>query len=114
MVSNIWGCSDTVTKLITIEPDFFVFVPNAFTPNNDGINDVFYPQLTFVSDDTFSFVIMDRWGNQVIEIIDPTKGWEGKKDNGETYPPGVYAYTIRYTNVSGKPDFVSGKIVLMK
>jgi gliding motility-associated-like protein len=91
-----------------------LYIPNAFTPNNDGINDVFYPQLTFVSDDTFSFIVFDRWGNKLIELIDPTKGWDGKMDNGETYAPGVYAYTIRYTNIGGKPDYVSGKIVLMK
>jgi gliding motility-associated-like protein len=91
-----------------------LYIPNAFTPNNDGTNDVFYPQLTFVSDDTFSFIVFDRWGNKLIELIDPTKGWDGKMDNGETYAPGVYAYTIRYTNISGKPDYVSGKIVLMK
>jgi hypothetical protein len=58
--------------------------------------------------------VFDRWGNKLIELIDPTKGWDGKMDNGETYAPGVYAYTIRYTNISGKPDYVSGKIVLIK
>lgn len=91
-----------------------LFVPNAFTPNNDGINDVFYPQLTFVDDANFLFSIYDRWGILITSFDNPSDGWDGKLDDGNPAPPGMYAYSIKYTNISGKPDNYSGRITLIK
>ncbi len=55
-----------------------VFVPNAFTPNNDGVNDIFKPMVDgkLVK---YRFAIYDRWGQVVMQTTDPDKGWNGKR-----------------------------------
>lgn len=70
------------------------FIPNVFTPNGDGINDQFRPQLrNGISD--FQLKIFDRWGTQVFESHDPSQHWEGTQ-SGVQAPEGVYYWMISY------------------
>jgi gliding motility-associated-like protein len=93
------GClgSDSVyVKLVSEEiPDFEIYVPNAFSPNGDGINDIFqikFPYSTFnLQHSTLS--IFNRWGEEIFQSEDITQGWDGKK-NGKDCPGGVYVYKI--------------------
>ncbi|MFN0201797.1 MAG: PKD domain-containing protein [Bacteroidia bacterium] len=73
-------------------PDGTVFSPTAFSPNGDGINDVFFMTTTFVKD--FSMVIFDRWGKKIFESNNPSQGWDGKI-NGKDAPEGVYTYRVK-------------------
>ena len=75
VVKNTWGCIDTVVKTITIEPDFNIFVPNAFTPNQDSNNEIFQPKGTGIV--KYNIAIFDRWGEQLFETTDFNKGWDG-------------------------------------
>ena len=58
VVQNKWGCKDTIVKPIIIGEDFSIFVPNAFTPNNDGINDTFQPKGHGIV--TYDMMVFDR------------------------------------------------------
>jgi gliding motility-associated-like protein len=94
------GCvgSDSVyVKLVSEEiPDFEIYVPNAFSPNGDGVNDVFGMKWDGLSIVDFRLSIFDRWGGQVFESSGIANGWDGKK-NGKDCPGGVYVYKIVFS-----------------
>ena len=90
------GC--TATSLVTVtvrtaqcdETD--VYIPNAFTPNNDGSNDILYVRSNFI--DEMEIIIYNRWGQEVFRSKDQTIGWDGTF-NGEPLPPDAYAFYLR-------------------
>lgn len=92
------GCTATDTIRLIIrtvvcdEPD--IFIPNAFSPNNDQRNDIFLVRSGFLTE--IHLRIYDRWGELVFESRDLNKGWDGRF-KGETVPPDVYVYTIEGT-----------------
>ena len=88
------GCSDTTQIEVGIRPDVlqFLFIPNVFTPNGDGVNDEF--TITADAEPCIDRVmIFDRWGRKVFETDQRTNFWDGKM-NGRTVPEGVYVYVI--------------------
>jgi gliding motility-associated-like protein len=99
------GClgSDSVYVKLTSEeiPDFDIYVPNAFSPNGDGVNDVFGMKWDGLSIVEFRFSIFDRWGGEVFSGEGISSGWDGKKA-GKECPGGVYVYKIVYS-VDGIP-----------
>ena len=85
------GCSDTSQQCIYVFENAFV-MPNAFTPNDDGRNDRFYPVFINSNNTAVSaFSIYDRWGQKLFD--DPSQGWDGKY-KGQSQPGGVYTYFI--------------------
>jgi gliding motility-associated-like protein len=106
MTSQV-GCtgSDSVyVKLVSEEiPEFNFYVPNAFSPNNDGINDSFkiiFPNSKFIIQN-LKLSIFNRWGEEIFYSDDISLGWDGKK-NGNDCPGGVYVYKIVFS-VDGVP-----------
>ncbi|MEM9022257.1 MAG: gliding motility-associated C-terminal domain-containing protein, partial [Bacteroidota bacterium] len=100
-VENIYGCTDSVTKFVPVDFETTVFIPAAFSPNGDGVNDVFGPIGNGLSSDNFSMFIFDRWGTEVYSTSDPNSPWNGRKQNsGNFMDTGVYAYFIRYQELS--------------
>ena len=87
------GCTDTesITVLVTT-PEYDLFVPNFFTPNGDGKNDILYVYGSFVQ--TMQLHIYDQWGNMVFESRDQAYGWDGTI-KGNQAPVGVYVYVLR-------------------
>jgi gliding motility-associated-like protein len=75
IVTNAAGCKDTAYIDVLIRPEYLFWIPNAFTPNNNGLNDVFKPKLIGVHD--YSFLIFDRWGEKIFETHDALAGWDG-------------------------------------
>ncbi|MFT4521983.1 MAG: gliding motility-associated-like protein, partial [Bacteroidia bacterium] len=69
------------------------YVPNSFTPNYDGNNDVFKPQL--VNYESFSMLIANRWGEVIFESKDANVGWDGTYQ-GQLVPAGTYMFTMRF------------------
>ena len=88
-----------------------VFIPNTFTPNGDGKNDVLYARSSFIYD--IHLVIADRWGQIVFETYDITKGWDGNF-NGKPCNPDVFGYFITYKCNNGKDSFKKGNITLVR
>ena len=84
--------SQSNTKCIYLEPK--VYIPQAFTPNDDGVNDLFLPVFSFLPKD-YELKIYNRWGNIIFETSDPTKGWNGKQSNGKPAPAGSYIYLLK-------------------
>lgn len=75
------------------------YIPNAFTPNNDGVNEYFMLKYELTPEETFAtffMMICDRYGNVLFKTYNPTAYWDGKDKNGVLCPAGVYSYVIKY------------------
>ncbi|MEQ8705711.1 MAG: gliding motility-associated C-terminal domain-containing protein [Phaeodactylibacter sp.] len=90
-----------------------VYVPNAFSPNNDGVNDTFRPYLQFGAPLSYELRIFDRWGGLVFETQDYNNGWEGLR-NSEPLNVGAYAYLLRIGQADGTIIERSGEIYLVR
>lgn len=97
LVKHKSGCTDTLTKIIDIRPLINYFLPNAFTPNGDGLNDEFKGAGIFLGMEDFEMNIWDRWGEKIFTTNDPLKGWDGRVNNqGNFVQSGVYVCTVKY------------------
>jgi gliding motility-associated-like protein len=81
------GCTSCVTDVVTVYPDFYFWTPNAFTPNDDLLNNLYSG--VGVGIDTYQMLIFDRWGELIFKSDDITKGWDGNY-KGRPVPEGVY------------------------
>ncbi len=88
-----------------------LFLPNAFSPNGDGENDVLYVRGRNIEKMTLR--IFDRWGEKVFESHDPDNGWDGRYE-GKLLDPDVYAYYLEITCTGGKEFFEKGNITLLR
>jgi gliding motility-associated-like protein len=91
MVTDIHNCVDYVSGVIDINDIFEVFVPNSFTPNGDGVNDVMFVQGADIDPTRFSFIVFNRWGDVVFETNDFEIPWTGDVKGGDYFAPnGTY------------------------
>jgi gliding motility-associated-like protein len=111
MVKNKWGCEDTASKTITVMEDFSIYVPNAFTPNDDNMNQYFKAVGRGVK--TFSIQIFDRWGELIHQSNDILSGWDGNY-KGKPCKEDVYAWQIEVTSLKGKEQKLSGSVLLYR
>ncbi|PIQ16335.1 MAG: hypothetical protein COW67_03530, partial [Flavobacteriales bacterium CG18_big_fil_WC_8_21_14_2_50_32_9] len=74
-MENEYGCEDTTEKIIKINPVFVIFIPNAFTPDEDGINDYFFA--TGYGITQIETLIFDRWGELIFEGYELESKWDG-------------------------------------
>lgn len=88
---NNYGCTSFLTKPLEILPEFTLYIPNAFTPDNDGRNDIFFAKGEEIEE--FHMYIFNRWGELIFESNSISNGWDGFV-NGEPAPTGVYTYKI--------------------
>ncbi|WP_235295752.1 PKD domain-containing protein [Portibacter marinus] len=96
------GCPDTSIQIIDVLPFVSYFMPNAFTPNADGNNDLFLGKGIITGMTDFNMKIFNRWGEQVFETDDPLEGWNGRKNNtGGQSQAGVYVYQLSYRDSRG-------------
>jgi gliding motility-associated-like protein len=91
IVRNQWGCADSVVKTITVAPDFVVYIPNAFTPNADGKNELFMPVMRGVHE--FTFYVFNRWGELLFKTSDIMSGWDGNY-NGQLCQQDEYVWKL--------------------
>jgi gliding motility-associated-like protein len=91
-VTNSLGCTDVETLVISVlsEPSLII-IPNVFTPNGDGNNDLFL--ITSERIESYRLQLFNRWGNLIVESVDPSKGWDGQI-NGEPASEGTYFYQL--------------------
>ncbi len=111
IATNTLGCVDSITHCGTVLPDYIVFIPNAFSPNGDGVNDVF--KIVGKNINLKVFIIYDRWGNEVFYTDDIQKGWNGMY-KGESSDMDVYLYYVEYTNLFGKQFIRKGDVSLIR
>jgi len=95
-VTSVEGCVNIVTHPVCITPDYTMFIPNTFTPNGDGSNDLFFPKGAGIDLSTFEMWIFDRWGNMIYYTDDLNKGWDGRANGGsDVAQVDTYVYKIR-------------------
>jgi gliding motility-associated-like protein len=114
-VVNDHGCTDDICKVVEIGGEFLIYVPNAFTPDGDGVNDLFFPSGLNLSNTTeFTMYIFNRWGEMIFESHDPTTAWNGTK-RGQNVKQDVYVWKINVRNPynGAKHDFV-GHVTLLR
>jgi gliding motility-associated-like protein len=117
MVTDNNGCTDIATIIIVVNDIYTVYIPNAFSPNNDGLNDLFYPVCTGVDPNEFEFMVFNRWGNIVFKSTTLGDKWNGTEfNNGDPYEDcvmDVYVYRIIVKPLTdGKKKFI-GKVTLV-
>ncbi|MFN0031956.1 MAG: PKD domain-containing protein [Flavobacteriales bacterium] len=94
-VSNQYGCQDSTFRQVIVEQAIDVYIPNCFTPDYDGINDVWQIAGRGFEYEGFSAQVFDRWGNVVYESTDPYGAWTGSVQGGGHFvPDGVYNYRV--------------------
>jgi gliding motility-associated-like protein len=109
---NIWGCEDTAYVKMEIDYTMFEIIPSAFSPNNDGRNDVFHiGHLKYQR--LLEFRIFNRWGQEIFNTVDPLKGWDGTY-KGVAQEAGVYNYLIRIATPDGKQRTFKGDVTLIR
>lgn len=113
-VADRYGCADTLCDTISIlVPNFWV--PKAFTPDGNGINDIFLPIMLDMASEDYHLRIFDRWGQLVFETQDPDKGWDGRGKGGASSTTGVYVWRIEYRPMYSSDKMERfGTITLMK
>ncbi|HOY31214.1 MAG TPA: gliding motility-associated C-terminal domain-containing protein [Bacteroidales bacterium] len=115
IASNTHNCSDTAIKTIKIRESFVFWVPNAFTPNNNGVNDGFIGKGVGFNEDDFEMFIFDRWGKQVFYTQDCYKSWDGYNANGsKPCEEGVYVWLINITEKTGIRHKLKGTVTIYR
>ena len=104
-------CTDEHIAEVTVEPESFIYAPSAFTPNSDGINDVFLA--VGIGIESFEIYIFDRWGKEVFHTADIENGWNGTYLGGNA-PVGVYAYRIEIINAVEELETIMGHVTLIR
>jgi gliding motility-associated-like protein len=95
------GCIDSICQSVKLADDFFVYIPTAFTPDGDGLNDLFYPQLSKIDIAEYRFWITNRDGRVIFETNNPEEKWNGSENNS-----GYYGRSDLYQwHLLAKPDF---------
>ncbi len=108
------GCRDSTCKEVVIEGAFMLWVPNAFTPNGDGLNDEFFPKVQGYEEGSYEFYIFDRWGELIFRTEDPDEHWDGRV-NGESAASDVYVWKVVVTDrISGKEKVRTGEVTLLR
>jgi len=99
---NNYNCVDSVSHEIIVEQSVTFFMPNAFTPNQDGKNEFFGPKGLGINNEFFQFYIYDRWGKLQFESKDINYLWDGTSmETGTMCPQGVYTWVVLYQNHGG-------------
>jgi len=82
-ISNQYGCKDTVEKRVCIRGEYTFYAPNAFTPDGDGLNDLFFPKGTGIDPEHYELMLFDRWGNLIWQTKVWGEGWDGRANGGK-------------------------------
>lgn len=112
IVTNSFGCMDTSYETVKILPEFRFWIPNSFSPDNNGRNDVFMP-ITFGLTN-YSFEIFSRWGQLIFKTNNVEEGWNGTYKNTES-PQGIYVWKASYRNpVTDQYEQKAGHVTLLR
>ncbi|MCB9186923.1 MAG: PKD domain-containing protein [Flavobacteriales bacterium] len=111
LVASNGICSSTTVRELHIDPETFLYIPNSFTPNGDGLNDGFIPKGIGIED--FKMTIFDRWGKELYytnTMDQPWRGWF----NGLELPIDTYVYRIEILDVKGEVRKFLGSVNLVR
>jgi gliding motility-associated-like protein len=109
--TNSLGCRSLDSVFIDVLPNYEVFVPTAFSPNEDGRNDVLYVRGVFI--EQCNFAIYNRWGQKIFESPYLVYGWDGKSNYGDC-DTGVYTWIAEGTFKDGTTFTKKGNVTLVR
>lgn len=117
-VTDINGCQTSATITVNVDQSVRIYMPNAFSPNEDGRNDRFFPQAGSEIRQVLSLQIADRWGNLVFKQENflpnlPSTGWDGTF-RGKLAAIGVYVYALKLELVNGETITEAGEVLLVR
>lgn len=111
---NLYNFTDTTySNIAEVVQRPLVFVPNAFSPNGNGLNDVFLPSTGFVDIVDYSFGVYNRWGENLFQTSDRNEGWDGKYA-GKKCEPGTYVWILTFKTASGQYIDIKGIVTLLR
>lgn len=108
---NEFGCKAFDDVCVEVTTNYNIYIPNVFTPNNDGLNDIFLVYGTGISN--FEMTIFDRWGEKLYVSKDQLTGWDGSY-KGQICKNDVYPYLVKFKALDGKIVTRTGHVTLMK
>lgn len=115
LATSIYGCKDTANLIVEIKPDFAMYIPNSFTPDGNGLNDVFQPAGVGINEDNYRMEVFDRWGESVFTSNAFRKGWDGTvKGGSKIAEQGVYVYKLEVFDMQGNKHPYIGHVTLIK
>ncbi|MEP7168931.1 MAG: PKD domain-containing protein, partial [Bacteroidota bacterium] len=113
MVENTYGCLDTSYGEVVIEGAFTIYIPNAFSPNNDGKNDFF--SVYGIGIQKMDMFIFNRWGDKIFHSDNVNKPWNGFSELKNTYcKEDVYVYLVKVVDLKGDTHELKGNVTLVR
>ena len=106
------GCQSETEKTVIVTPYFRLYIPSAFTPNGDGLNDIF--EIYGSAIEKYELNIFDRWGGKMYESVNISQPWEGKVSGAHDAPQGAYVYMIKVKDNKGKEYEYTGTVTLLR
>jgi len=100
---------------LEVKDVFAFYIPNAFTPNSDGRNELFLPKGINIDESSYNFRVFDRWGNQIFYTNDLYEGWNGRINNtsDKVCQQDVYVYLITLKDIGGSSFEYVGTVTLV-
>jgi gliding motility-associated-like protein len=106
------GCADSICRTVTIDATDFINIPNVFTPDGDGVNDLFYIDNAGLTE--YRLDIFNRWGVKVFQSETAGEKWDGRSTSGEILSDGTYFYILKAVSVTKKDYSTKGYIQLIR
>ncbi|MCB9192219.1 MAG: PKD domain-containing protein [Flavobacteriales bacterium] len=110
-VENDYGCDDEFSQRVIIKPAITLYIPNTFTPNNDGMNEVFRGEGVGLKE--YNMWIFDRWGENLFYSATMDEGWDGSY-KGKQVEAGMYVYRFTVIDVKNEYHEFTGEVYLMR
>lgn len=112
LVASNGTCVDSVSTVIIVDAETTITIPNVFSPNGDGVNDVFFIKSTGM--ESLNCDIFNRWGQLVYKIGSPGQRWDGTLNNGNLATDGTYFYILTAKGYNGKDYNSQGSLTLFR
>lgn len=113
IITSNHGCLDTAYDEITVKDILTLYVPNAFTPDDNGLNEVFMPYGNEIDPEHYQMMVFDRWGEMVFKTTNLQVGWDGRVNGTIPLDDAVFSYVIVYTDRNGLSKKKIGSVTLL-
>lgn len=115
VVENRFGCTDTASQHFEMKNFYTFWAPDAFSPDGDGVNDIFICKGVGINNNTFNFIIYNRWGEPIFETNDLYTGWDGRvADKSKLSEMGSYTWIAHFKDNSGEKHIRWGVVTLIR
>jgi len=113
IVTDVNGCTASKTRTLLIEGEFGIYIPNTFTPNGDGINDIVSPQGFGIDEVNFTFSVFDRWGQVIFVSNSIDQAWDGTIA-GKLVDSGAYVWSVEFQDFNEIKHRKTGNINVLR